>query len=79
MNTEFIKLALENAPIAANVNPDIYGFVVKDEANRLFVCARCGARMMARGCWRGTETERVVWRDEKPDASQCVGCDETIN
>lgn len=74
-NASYIKSVLENAPFTVDFNPELAGWLLHDEGEE-FCCAKCAARVMARGCWVFTgKKSSPVWADSpKPDLP-CIGCE----
>jgi hypothetical protein len=74
MNTgEWLREVLEGAPTDVRINPELRGWMLKEEKE--YVCARCAARAMARGCWRWNGTKASpVWM-EQPKPAECCCCE----
>jgi len=54
--------------------PELLGWRCKDDGETCFVCAKCGGRIMARGC-RLLGQVFPVWKDHASDAGNvCVCC-----
>ncbi len=72
----WLKEVLENAPTEVRVNPELRGWLVKDAFTE-YVCAKCAARAMARGCWKWNGPKASpVWMDSPDDGKKCCCCEE---
>ena len=72
----WLKDVIEYAPTEVKMNPELHGWLVKDESTE-FVCAHCAARVMARGCWKWNGGKSSpVWADSPNlDSYKCCCCE----
>ncbi len=74
-NIQYVQSVLSNAPMFVAINPELSGWFITEDGITEFCCARCAARIMARGCWVFSKSAKPVWTDSiKPDLP-CIGCE----